>query len=128
MWKSDYKSLQGNIGLGVAIAYFTSKGLPVSIPLNDTQKYDLVVEIDGELKKVQIKTTSFKVYSNFTVQLKNSGGSSGKSTIRYFEKDDVDFLFILTIEQDMYLIPSKEINAKSSLSLNASREKYKVSL
>ena len=29
---------KGNSGLGLAIAYFTTKGYTVSIPLNDTQE------------------------------------------------------------------------------------------
>ena len=32
---------KGNSGLGMAIAYFTTSGYIVSIPLNDTQDYDL---------------------------------------------------------------------------------------
>ena len=42
---------KGNSGLGMAIAYFTTNGYVVSIPLNDTQDYDLVIEKDGDLKK-----------------------------------------------------------------------------
>ena len=34
---------KGNTGLGVAIAYYSSNGYIVSIPLNDTQVYDLIV-------------------------------------------------------------------------------------
>lgn len=34
----------GNSSLGIAIAYFTNKNYTVSIPLNDTQDYDLIVE------------------------------------------------------------------------------------
>ena len=37
---------KGNSGLGMAIAYFSSNGYTVSIPLNDTQDYDLVIEKD----------------------------------------------------------------------------------
>ena len=47
-WNSNYKSHQGNFGLGAAIAYYTSQCIPISIPLNDTQGYDLVID-DGEL-------------------------------------------------------------------------------
>lgn len=43
--------------MGRAIAYYTSKGIPVLLPLNDTQKYDIVVEKDDKLQKVSIKTT-----------------------------------------------------------------------
>ena len=31
---------KGNTGLGIAIAYYTSNGYIVLIPLNDTQDYD----------------------------------------------------------------------------------------
>ena len=35
---------RGNSGLGMVIAYFSTNGYVVSIPLNDTQDYDLVIE------------------------------------------------------------------------------------
>lgn len=57
-WDSSYKSHQGNLGLGVAIAHYTSKCIPIAIPLNDTQGYDLVIDKDG-LKRAQVKTTKF---------------------------------------------------------------------
>ena len=41
---------KGNSGLGMAIAYFSTNGYTVSIPLNDTQDYDLVVEKDNILQ------------------------------------------------------------------------------
>ena len=33
---------KGNSSLGMAIAYFTTNGYVVSIPLNDTQDYDFL--------------------------------------------------------------------------------------
>ena len=51
---------KGNTGLGIAIAYYTSNGYIVSIPLNDTQDYDLVVEKNNKLHRVQVKATSCK--------------------------------------------------------------------
>ena len=59
-WSSEYKSHQGNVGLGRAVAYYTSNCIPVMIPLNDTQKYDLVIDEEDVLQKVQIKTTQAK--------------------------------------------------------------------
>lgn len=35
---------KGNSGLAMLIAYFTTNGYTVSIPLNDTQDYDLIIE------------------------------------------------------------------------------------
>ena len=47
----------GRIGLSMAINYFTCQGYTVSLPMNDTQWYDLVIEKDGIFKTVQCKAT-----------------------------------------------------------------------
>ena len=61
-WNSDYKSHQGNLGLGRAIAYYTANCVPVLIPLNDTQKYDIAIDKEG-LKRVSVKTTQHQTRS-----------------------------------------------------------------
>lgn len=129
-WKSDYKSLQGNIGLGMAIAYYTSNGFRVLLPLNDTQKYDLVFDDGSKLNKVSIKTTRRKNKNKkfFEVQLKNTGGSSGTTKIRNFDKNDCDFVFVLTISGIMYQIPSKIINSHTSLVLTNNYDEYIVNI
>ena len=43
---------KGNSGLGIAIAYFSSNGYTVSIPLNDTKDYDLIVDKNDVMQKV----------------------------------------------------------------------------
>lgn len=122
-----YQSLQGNYGLGEAIAYFTTHKTPVCIPLNDTQKYDLVVDIDGELKRVQVKTTKYEVRPGvFQVMLKNAGGSSKGSTLRYFDKESCDLLFILCGNGDMYLIPIDAVDSSTTLNLGKKYELFKV--
>ena len=39
---------------------FTKEQYTVNIPLNDTQWYDLIVEKDSKLSRVQVKATSCK--------------------------------------------------------------------
>ena len=51
---------QGNIGMAYAIAYYTKLGYVVSIPLTDSQDYDLIIDTGIKLLKVQVKTTDFK--------------------------------------------------------------------
>lgn len=128
MWNSEYKSLQGNIGVARAIDYFVSSGICISIPMNDTQKYDLVAEIDTELKKISVKTTSQIAKSgNYIVTLKNSGGSSGRSVIRNFNPNDVDYLFVLCSNRDMLLIPTSDLDTVSTLTITPDRlVKYQV--
>lgn len=50
-WKDKYKSKQGLVGLGEAINYYASQGFIVSLPLNDSQPYDLIVEKTINYKK-----------------------------------------------------------------------------
>lgn len=126
-WNSTYKSKQGNIGLGQAIAYYSFLGISISLPLNDTQKYDLIIDKDNQLYRVSVKTTQFKSKSGkYSVQLKNCGGGSNGSIIRNFDNTSCDIVFVYTKDGDMYEIPSKEIDSKSSITLYEKYEKYKV--
>ena len=128
MWGSDYKALQGNVGFGRAIAYFTSVGVPVLLPLNDTQKYDLCIDTGTEIKRVSVKTVSHKAKgTTYQVQLRNTGGSSGSSTIRKFDNSSCDYLFVLVEDGTMLLIPAKEITTESTYNITHERvEKYRV--
>lgn len=50
---------QGDIGMCYAIAYFSKMGYTVNIPITDSQDYDLIIDREGKLLKVQVKTTKF---------------------------------------------------------------------
>lgn len=117
---------KGNTGLGVAIAYYTSNGYTVSIPLNDTQDYDLIVDKNNSLKKVQVKATSCKTkYGNYQVALKSCGGTRGK-TYKTVIESNVDELFILTETLQIYIIPINEIDNKSTLNICDQYAKYRM--
>ena len=115
---------QGDIGLGYAIAYFAGAGYTVSIPLTDSQDYDLVVD-NGTLQRVQVKTTKHKsVYGIYTVSLTIKGGNQTFSTIKKFDPTKVDLIFILCDNEDKYLIPSNIII--TSINLGKKYQKYKI--
>lgn len=128
VWFNDYKSKQGNIGLGQAIAYYMSKGYMVALPVNDTQPYDLVVDkFDGNgLQRVSVKTTRFIERKSYVVQLGNTGGSSGNNKIRFFDNNTSDLIFIFSISQERWEIPSKHIEAKRSITLGEKYDKYRI--
>ena len=129
-WSSEYKSHQGNLGLGRAIAYYTANCISVMLPLNDTQKYDLVIDKDNKLQRVSVKTTQGlnKSGENYVVQLRNTGGSSGKSIIRHFDNTSCDILFVVTRDNKLYEIPSSDIEAKSTLTLTHDWDIYLVTI
>ena len=117
---------RGNCGLGIAIGYFSTNGYTVSIPLNDTQDYDLLIDKDNDIKRVQVKYTTCKTkYGNYQVALKSCGGTKG-NTYKTVIDTNVDYVFIASDQLDIYLIPKSEINNKSTLNLCDKYKEYKV--
>lgn len=117
---------KGNTSLGIAIAYYSSNGYTVSIPLNDTQDYDLVVDKDNVLKKVQVKSTACKTkYGNYQLALKSCGGTKG-TTYKTVTETKIDELFILTEDLKMYILPISEIKNKSTLTICDKYDQYRV--
>lgn len=113
---------KGNSSLGIAIAYFSTNGYTVSIPLNDTQDYDLVIEKENKFYSVQVKATACKTkYGVYQVALKSCGGTKGKE-YKTVVDTNIDYLFVVTDKIDMYFIPKEVINNRSTLNLY---DKYK---
>ena len=122
--KFDTKRNAGNAGLSMAIAYFGSNGNTVSIPLNDTQDYDLIADIGGYLKKVQVKATNtMRTKNAYSLSLRSVSGTTRKS-YKTVEDTDVDLLFCLCGDGTMYLIPVSVLGNSSSISLCKEKSKY----
>ena len=125
-----YQSLQGNLGLGKAIEYFVSHNIPVSIPLNDTQPYDLIADFDGRLQKIQVKTSRATDNGiSYAVQLRNTGGNR-TGTIRQvaFDNTTSDYLFIYTANEKLYLIPTANLDIKNSITVGIKYAEYEVQI
>ena len=119
---------QGNIGLGSAIQYFSQKLYTISLPLNDSQDYDLVVEIDGKLYKVQVKTTTIKGKSGYYQPYIRQ---TCKNTKRNYTKSAIelkyDYLFVTGDNLESWFIPKDKIKKiKTALTLNKDFDQYKV--
>lgn len=118
---------QGDVGLGAAIAWFTANSWIVSIPLTDSQDYDLIVDEGLQPLRCQVKTTSHKTeYGIYEVSLTIKGGNrSGSGKIKKLDKSKVDLLFILTDQNDKYLIPVSEVG-NSGMNLGIKYQKFKL--
>lgn len=111
---------QGNIGVSSAIFKLTQKGIVVSIPFIQNIKYDLVAEINGELKKVQVKTTIQKNKNknrNYIVNLKTCGGNKSGQKIRNRDVNDYDYLFVLCDNEESFFIPKVQITSNTTLTI-----------
>lgn len=118
----------GNAGLSLAIAYFGSNGYTVSIPMNDTQDYDLVVDNGEGLKSVQVKATTYQRKNNFyTVNLKSTGGTNG-GIYKRVSDTEIDILFVVCGNKDLFLIPKEELTNISTVTLNEKYSSFKVEI
>lgn len=118
---------QGNIGLSRAIYEFQKMGYTISLPMTENQKYDLVIDNGQGLKRVQVKTTQYKSkYGTFTVNIKTCGGNRSGHKLHYFDNKSCELLFVLTGEDDVYIIPTSEITAKSTLAMSNHLLDYKI--
>ena len=120
---------KGNIALGRAIQYFTSKGYSVLLPLNDAQDYDLAFDDGQGIKTVQVKYTSQILTSgNYHFKLIVCGHKS-KEGVNYEKIPDytkIDYYFITTGQLEDYFIPTQDICNKKTYTLNKSSLIYKL--
>lgn len=113
-----YKELKsssdkGNLGMSAAIHHYTSNGYRVAIPLTDTQAYDILIEMNGKVKKVQVKTTFRKCHKRWLVDLRtNDGRDKKKNTIC-----QVDEVFILDGDRKCHVFTSRMLRGKGSITL-----------
>lgn len=96
----------GRLGLSMAINYFTINGYTVSIPMNDTQWYDLIVEKEGKFSTVQCKATATQ---DKTIDFRSTGGTKGTVYDNILNHSELDFLFCVDNELNMWNIPVKDI-------------------
>jgi hypothetical protein len=112
------------------MAYYSKLGYTISIPLTDSQDYDLIVDTGMDLFKVQVKTSN--QYSECgipIVAIKTSGGNrSGQGKIKTFDQNSSDLLFILLNNGDCYSIPTKNITSKTTINLGEKYLPYRVEL
>ena len=96
----------------MAINYFTCQGYTISLPINDTQWYDLVVEKDGKFYTVQCKATQSE---SGDIDFRSTGGTNGGVYDNLLNHSELDYLFCVNKDLNMWLIPIKDIqqNRKS---------------
>ena len=112
---------KGNIALGQAIAYFTMQQYVVSLPLNDCQCYDLIIEKDNCFQSVQVKYTGqISSSGNYVCKLITTNPVTQKKLYSIVEKP-VDLLFCYCENGDMFLIPIKEIKNTNTITLYSTK-------
>ena len=121
--------IKGKGAVGIAISYFSLRGI-VSIPLEPCE-YNLIFHYNDSrhtLFRIKVISCSYQTkYGVFSASIRTSGGNQPNSKVKEFDPLTCDYIFIVTSEIDMYLIPSEQIHSKRQISLNTYSE-YKVNI
>ncbi len=87
------------------------------LPIGDRTDYDIVVELDGKLMKVQVKYAGIYYSKDKTcrVGLRTTGGNMSRYKAKKYSSDAFDILFVYTARDAMYLIPWQLVQARNEL-------------
>jgi hypothetical protein len=118
---------QGDAGLGAAIAWFTLAGYVVSLPLTDSQDYDLVADRGEGLHRIQVRTTTHRRGMHYKVNLRVLGGNQSWSGVAKTPADmQYDLLFVVSEDGEMYLLPKAKLGRNSFTLNHDARERYGI--
>jgi hypothetical protein len=118
--------VQGDAGLGIAIAYFSRSGVRVGIPLTDSQPYDLMIDDGEQLSRVQVRTTTCKRGNFYIVGLKTVGANSTQVITKLFDGSAYEWLFVVCGDATAFLIPTTAIDARHSILLGRKYERFRL--
>ena len=90
---------KGDLAVSQAIATFTRMGYDVALPITESAAYDIIIDVDNELNRVQVRYSS-----TFNVELRRIHSNSKGYVIKKTKKDAYDWLYILFPDGREYLI------------------------
>lgn len=100
---------KGNIGEARILFEATKRGYVVCVPLGHCSRYDLIVDIDGELNKVQVKTTTSDG-DTVKVRARSAGKKDGDVIAKKYTSKEIDWLIIYDTTTDRCaFIPASEL-------------------
>ena len=101
----------GDIGEAMAIADFTKAGFGISKPLSNNLRYDLIVDINNILYRVQVKTTSVIKDEKMMFSTKTTNYVKGKYSSNAYSSNEVDMFYLYHLENDwrgLYIVEKGE--------------------
>ena len=108
---------KGNIVEVEVMLAFLKLGINVLNPYGDCERYDFVVEINGQFYKIQCKMSQISEDGScFSFTAKSSNRVNGKSVSKPYTSEEIDF-FATTYNGECYLIDVKECGVGKRLRL-----------
>jgi hypothetical protein len=100
-----------------AMQWLTRAGARVFKPIFEHPDYDLIADFDGDLVRVQVKTSTFWQDNRYVVMLATRGGNQSWSGLVKVLDASCDALFIHVGDGRRWYIPSVAIGGRKRLSI-----------
>lgn len=110
---------QGDLGELSAMEWLASKGAHIYVPVGHSPDVDLIAELDGELLRLEVKTSvNERPAGRWVVQLSTRGGNqSWTGLVKYFDPSRCDFLFVHVGDGRRWFVPSSRLEGRSAMTL-----------
>lgn len=99
---------KGDTAVAKAISTFTSLGFDVAIPLTESAAYDLIIDTQRSLKRVQVRYST-----NGEVDLRRIHSNSKGYVVKKIMEKSYDWLYVLKGNGTEYLIKECLLNRRS---------------
>lgn len=116
----------------LASAWFLGRGYMVSWPA-EPALYDLIAESDRGLVRVQVKSTRSRDkkgqwIAGISRQVYDAAvrSANGARSRHPYSAEDLDFFFVVTASNEMYLLPVAVVAGRSTLTLDRKYAAFKV--
>lgn len=118
------KKQKGDVTEAKTLSKLVSLGYNPLLPFSENSRYDIAVDEDGELIRLQCKTAwrkDDKVLFN-CCDIRHTGGNSGRVG---YDSSEIDGFAVLTPDEDLLWIPISDApNAAMTLRYEPSESKY----
>lgn len=102
-------------------AYLLSLGYNVSQPMCQDSKYDLIVDVDGKLLRLQVKTARLSENNSIIFNCRSTTKNSKTNKSRRYGQDEIDY-FATYWNNQAYLIPVAQCSSEKRLHLDKPRQ------
>ena len=109
---------KGNIGEAKCLSKMVELNIPVCLPFGDNERYDMIIEHEGKLKKIQVKYSSTQE-SEGSIVFKTASSTNHTTNKHYttYEKDIDAFLLYNALTDEVYYLPIEIVGSKKSITL-----------
>lgn len=118
MLKAQNKQHIGFLAEQKVILLAIQNGFNVLTPLFTNSRYDLVLEKNNKIYKIQVKATS-KLNSDNRYSVKVTGFNNKK-----YSNKDITHVIVLTPTEKSYVVPIEEVSGKSIRISPSGKSKY----